>query len=108
MKLITIRTQIRDVAERWRERYSSRAYQNHESFQEIQRALDAVDKESAAASDIEAIIGNDTWVGPITCNECGNKFDAVVEVGEAPDYESNTACLCLDCARKALSIFDAV
>ena len=96
MKLITERTQIQDIAARWRAQYPR-------DRQEIAQKLDALD-ENSTADDVAAIIGNRTWCQPSTCNDCGAVADVAVQVGEEPDYESRTATLCLACVEKALSL----
>ena len=106
MKLITIRSQIQDVAGRWAIQY----YSNGERARDkkILQALLALNTATATAEDVAAIIGNPTWVCPQTCSECKNEYvDAVVEVGEEPNYGSNTAWLCRDCLIKALALMDS-
>jgi len=44
----------------------------------------------------------------LTCNECRRYVDAVVQVGEVPDYESDTASICQSCAHRARTLIDAV
>lgn len=65
---------------------------------------------NATAADVERIIGNDSWVS-IYCDECGNKVPVVIEIGDAPDYGSSTANVCLTCLEEAIrlgSLGDAV
>jgi hypothetical protein len=38
------------------------------------------------------------------CTECGNDVDITIEIGEEPDYESNTTWLCLECLQKAVKL----
>jgi len=45
-----------------------------------------------------------TWTNVPTCDECGQSKDAVVRVGEEPDYESSTAFVCRDCLSEALGL----
>ncbi len=45
-----------------------------------------------------------TWTSVPACNECGESKDAVVRVGEEPDYESSTAFVCRDCLSEALGL----
>jgi len=45
-----------------------------------------------------------TWTDVPTCDECGQSKDAVVRVGEEPDYESSTAFVCRDCLSEALGL----
>ena len=104
MKLITIRSQIRDVARKWHAQYMpvpSKGWLYGMNKEEAYAQLAALDKETATAADVAAIIGNDSWACPQRCHECNGHFDEVVQVGEKPDYESATCQLCKACARKA-------
>lgn len=105
MKLITERTQVRDVANRWANAYPKTGpYGRDPQKQAITKALVALDAETATAADVAAIIGNDSWCGPKKCHECGAVVNVAVQVGEEPDYESSTATLCLACLEKALAL----
>jgi len=101
VKLITERTQVRDVAARWRAQYPGSRTDDKDAIAE---KLDALDVDTATAEDVAAIIGNDSWCGPSTCNECGAVVTVAVMVGEEPYYESATATLCFACVEKALSL----
>ena len=101
MEVITIRSQIRTVAQRWRAQYGGYAWASDEGKQHVQRQLDAVDKETATPALIASIIGNDSWVKPIECDECGVESETVILIGEKPDYESRTAYLCPACITRA-------
>ena len=53
---------------------------------------------------IDKTIGNGSWTN-LSCDECqADGVDAVVQVGEEPDYESCTANLCLDCVAKLTAL----
>ena len=115
MNLITQRMLIRAVAKRWRKQYEPFKYDaplfsernglsRDLTKRQIAEKLDALDPETATADDVANIIGNRSWTR-LECHECGREVDAVVEVGEKPDYESATAKLCKDCAEKAASIW---
>ena len=43
------------------------------------------------------------WV-ETECHECGRRNVSVVQLGEPPDYESQTADICIDCLRQALAL----
>ena len=104
MKLETMRDQVKVVAKRWRVQYVSGEWGVDE--QDIQRKLDALDVETATDKDVAEIIGNDTWVGPHKCHECGTKTWSAVELGEPRDYKSATATICIDCLRKAVALVE--
>lgn len=109
MKIINQRSQIRTVAERWDRQYPLELYaQTLPSGRPntVSGALHALDKETATAADVEAIIGNSSWtLARFECDECGQLASEVVEVGEEPDYESATAKLCRSCVEQALAMF---
>jgi len=62
---------------------------------------------SPAPDDIDKIIGNTGWTHPERCSECNVRGDIVIRVGQEPDFESNTAYLCVDCTRKAFEAFES-
>ena len=102
MKLITERQQIRDVAKEWEAIY--KYYPETSEFTETTEKLKKLNVETATAMDVEAIIGNNSWCCPSTCDECGLDYDVVVKVGENPDYEGTTINLCEGCIKKALAL----
>ncbi len=114
MKLITQRDVIKTVAARWRAQYhpfepSSPLFSERNGItvektkREIADELDALNKDTATVADVTAIIGNDSWTD-LKCDECGKYVDAIVQVGEEPDYESYSAKLCKPCVYKALTL----
>jgi hypothetical protein len=104
MKIQTMREQVRDVAQCWREVYGSTKY--GEEKRVVQSKLDALNVESATALDVAKIIGNGSWVQQKQCNECGIKTWDSVEIGEKPDYESQTATVCIKCLHKAVALIE--
>ena len=115
MNLITQRDLIRAVAKRWRETYepftddqplfSWRTGQTSPPLnkQQIAEKLDALDPETATAEEVNAAIGNESWVR-LSCDECGKETEALVTVGQAPDYESHTASICHTCVQKLVQL----
>ena len=114
MNLITKRSLIRAVADRWCEQYfpfnndaplfSKRmGFSNDLTKRQIHDALVSLDKATATEDMVSNIIGNASWTN-IKCDECGKDVDAVIVVGEPMDYESHTARLCRECAVKILQI----
>ena len=107
MELITIRKQIEAVAAAWDRQYPPQ-FEQAEDTQEISRRLHGLDKARASPEEVAAIIGNGSWVTPKQCDECGDVFDDVVQVGQPEDYDSNTVTICLGCAAKAVGLFAAL
>lgn len=106
MKLITERMLIGQVAERFRRQYGARLdspLYDGRVPRLMLAALESLDKETATAADVSLICGNDSWV-QIKCDECGESVDAVIRVGQEPDYDSSTASLCFGCVRAAATI----
>ena len=54
---------------------------------------------------VNDIIGNQSWT-QCSCSECNRDVDAVVQLGQEPDYESSTAWICRDCIKLAAAAFD--
>ena len=109
MKLITIRTQIRELPARleaeWHRPDGSwrRILQDIPDTQKIYETISALDLERATQDDIEKAMGFAGWIYDPKCHECGLNFDAVVQLGEEPDYESHTADICIECLQTALT-----
>jgi hypothetical protein len=101
MKYLSTRNNIRTVAARWEETY--RHWLNDSTKGKILDQLKALNTETATAKDIFDIIGNWSWTS-ISCDECGDDKDAVIELGQEPDYESATAHVCIDCLQKAMEL----
>lgn len=104
MKLLTEREQIKGLAQRWRRQYPTGTYDADKRGRNVQAELDALDEETATADQAADIIGNRSWVGPGACHECKTETWDLVQVGEEPDYESSTACLCANCLEAALRL----
>jgi len=58
---------------------------------------------SPEPSEVDSVIGNGSWTR-LTCSECGQDVDEVVQVGDEPDYESSTAWLCRPCLKSAAEL----
>lgn len=109
MKLVTARERIRGVAERWKKQYLIRsdsptgrwAQVSSGSAGTVYDRLAALDVEKATVKDVEAIIGNDTWVTRL-CDDCGKTAETTVEFGGYFGDESME--LCLPCVNKAVSM----
>ncbi len=59
--------------------------------------------EDISEQDITSIIGNSSWTRTI-CDNCCKDVQAVIEIGEEPDYESSTAYVCEECLIEALRL----
>ena len=46
---------------------------------------------------------NPSWTS-LKCDECGRQVQAVVQLGEEPDYESATAIICIPCLNEAIAL----
>lgn len=105
MEVITIRDQIRSVAKRFRKSYERSLGElswkcDGQTRGDIADELDAMDAETAGPEDVERIIGNASWIG-LTCHDCGGDVEAVIQLGEPMDYESQTAHVCAVCIAEA-------
>lgn len=107
--VITKRTLIQSIPDRWRRQYlRGRDGREHDWLDRqkecIYNRLRKLDLSVVSAQEIAAIVGNDSWTR-ITCDQCSMDVDAIVRVGQAPDYESHTAGLCKKCLLEAVDIF---
>lgn len=100
MQIITPQTLAAEAAKAWAEQYSEKPYYVGSDKVAIYESLLALG-DNPTPEQVNAAIGNKSWTTPPTCSECGDsEADTVVQVGEEPDYESDTAYLCLACVEK--------
>jgi hypothetical protein len=64
------------------------------------QAVQRIGVETITLEQAEEIIGHVVWTRT-HCDDCGSCESIVVQVGDEPDYDSATACLCLGCAEEA-------
>lgn len=102
MRLITRYTLAQTVPERWARVYGRETAIMFQKEVEIIAVLNALPR-PIDPDEVDRIIGNTSWSEVPICDECRTPgLSAVMEMGEEPDYDSSTACLCLDCLRKAV------
>lgn len=100
MKLITLRGLIATVHDRWGSQYPSGRSADKDAIAEQLRNL----PRDATPEQVAAIIGNASWTR-IRCDECGaDGLERAVELGEEPDYENNTARVCVPCLQAAVAM----
>jgi len=99
MQRLDERTQVKWVIDNYK-----RIYRRQEREEEID-ALDALDPEMATASQVAEIMGNDSWVHPRECDECGKATWDIVEMGGDPSsYDNGPRNFCEDCLRAGLRL----
>lgn len=72
-----------------------------EVYKLFQDRLQKLDLKTCPPEAVDEAFGNSSWTR-MQCDECGAHVDWVVELGQEPDYESATACICRSCLNKAL------
>lgn len=105
MIILNERTQVKHAIKKWLEMYGlDRTYGADKRGRKVGAELLALDQETATADDVAEIIGNRSWVREASCSECGATSWGIVQIGEPPDYESETAYLCRNCLQSALRL----
>lgn len=106
---ITAQSLASGAADRWRKQYTR--YIKHDPTwttrgertpAETLRMLEALGP-TPTPEQVNAVLGGDGWTKPYACGVCGERRDAVCEIGQQPDYESSTAYVCRPCLTKALA-----
>lgn len=100
-KLITKRSLIKEVYQRWSTQYADHPAMSDKH--EITKKLSMLNLDTCSEQDVSNIIGNTAWTH-IRCNGCDKTVDAVVFVGEEPDYDSASAMICAPCLLDAVSL----
>lgn len=103
MKVITKRELIENIAERWKNQWCYNGRWSYDDKLVIYNKLIKLDTEVATEEDIKNIIGSNSWTS-CRCGECNEDKQSIIVVGEEPDYDSATACLCLNCVEGALKL----
>lgn len=106
MKIITRKLLAKRAANRWYMQYCNRGVwdsrmleRSKETKEDIYNKLLSLG-DDPNPDDIDKVIGNHSWTW-VYCNECDERVEGVVQLGEEPDYESNTANVCFGCLNKA-------
>ncbi len=104
MELIRKQDKIDRVADHWKNVYSGPRgwYSSVFDAESVYTGLIALTDDTRTEDRVNRIIGNNYWTRN-TCDECGQDAAVLVQVGQEPDYESRTACVCVSCLRMALS-----
>ena len=106
MEKITRQGRANASAERYEEQYSGAILQGggYKQFDpaKVLQALRSLGP-TPDPEDVDRVIGNDSWTF-LSCNECGEKAQVVLRLGDPPDYESSTVELCFPCIIKAAAL----
>lgn len=98
--LATRKANAKTAAERWRAQYFGGGKWRYEDrMRGIWERLVALG-DNPNPDDVERIIGNTSWT-ECKCDQCGERKESVVMVGEPLDYDSRTASLCVSCLDEA-------
>ena len=100
MKLITPESLAATARQRWEKQYEHGDYYFVASVRAKLLSLG----DNPTPSQVNEAIGNNSWTRPPSCSECGVEAGTVMELGQEPDYESNTAWLCIGCVSKAFTV----
>ena len=82
---------------------AGRPFWGDERGRDVAGELRALDPGTATVDQVNEILGRD-MVYRLECNECGEVAEALVQIGEEPNYETNTAYVCRACLERALRL----
>ena len=107
MKIITERDRIRNVAERWAKQYGvGTRWECDPVKQGILQSLEMLNGNTCSAKIVDEIIGNNTWTR-MRCDQCKKNTTWIIQLGEKPGYESQTANICRACFDKAITLVNS-
>ena len=96
MTKLTTQMLAEEAPKRWARQYGICAQMDKTEITDTLEALTTITPDI-----INKVIGNSTWT-QTRCDECNTKNIDVMQLGETPNYESNTAFICKECLIKAL------
>jgi hypothetical protein len=98
MKIITRQSLANGVPACFRMQYGGGSNPRWAAIIEVLNSLVApIDPDA-----VDRAIGNTSWTSVPSCDECNaSGLPCVIEMGQPPDYESNTAYLCHACITAA-------
>lgn len=103
-QILTQRDLIRDVVERWQVRYwefDSQGQTGRNEFYRVARKLKNLDVETAAAAQVEEIVGGNSLTTYV-CDSCDKRHGTVILIGTyPPDTSLSTAMVCATCLNAA-------
>lgn len=105
MRIITRQETANNVTARWKKQYKNPMYASSDKS-DILTKLQALE-DTPDPDQIDVIIGNKSWTR-VTCHECDTEISPVIELGQEPNYDSYTACICLSCLTKAIKILNDI
>lgn len=109
MKLITRQMKADTAARDWFHTYAHTSYWKEGRFSVTGLTKEETHTKLVALGahpnpdDVDSVIGNKSWTACI-CNDCGKYVEAVVQLGQEPDYDSATANICFPCLKKAVKL----
>jgi hypothetical protein len=110
MKIISckdeLREDIRTVAQRWRDQYFKNGHWTgivSGSSLAVYNKLKALNVAVAMPEDVAEAIGNESWVMPEQCGECGGKPEFLAKFDLKDSGEHESISLCPSCIRLAMS-----
>lgn len=111
MKVITERNAIKQAREHWKDSYARDSADRKtgwcsKTFGQIRTDLDALDIDSCSVEDLAQALGTTGW-GLIKCDECGERQNKLVRMGEKPDYEARWQDICAHCLDRGLDIISS-
>ena len=99
MKLHVLQHLLADVPAEWEKQYQ---WETDKAKLEITKQLQAMEP-PYTIDEIERIIGNDSWTS-IWCDECEEKSDMLVELGD--NHEDGARYICRRCLVDAFGLID--
>ncbi len=100
-RLITQQDRMREVMAFWRENYPK--HKDSPYWVGTDKMLELGDRATVADFEAHGKLA-DTL---ICCNVCSERFTEVLQLGDEPDYDSQTVNICRGCAAALPSLFDA-
>ena len=108
MKIVTLREIIKGVPQAWKNQffnYEKNEWRKNPLLGDVgatYESLMALNTDTCSAEEMNSFLNFD-WAG-LSCDECEQRVDVVVQVGEKECLDSRTANLCFDCLKKATKL----
>lgn len=109
MKVIHVRDVIKEAPKFWLKQYKhcnggdTLTWNDSKTYGQVRADIGRLDLDKCSVEDINQALGTSGWAS-LKCDECGERVDKLLRIGEEPTYEARWRDVCESCLAKAADI----